>query len=245
MTTDTTNKYIFDFKPDLSNVHNFDTQFQITILKGNKGDKIQRHMISDQQHIEKLETHPDNEKVINNLTQYFFVKGNIKFYSQWRDDENITQNDIDFILSLGSDYAEQDYAKITQENNRLNIEIDMGDYVKQWSDKSNAWQLKTDVAGIEALEDDTILVCCIQNDFSWKFKNVDLKPGDEIETLKIGNDCYLFNGGQCELKVPSIDVIGEVFTYDLDPFQCKKIKSPKLTIKNTSDSIQRHHLIWR
>lgn len=244
MTTDT-HKYIFDFKADLSNVHNFDGKFQITVLKGNKGDKIQRQLISDQQHIEQLKKHSDNENVINDLTQYFFIKGKVNLYSIWRDNENITQNDIDFVLNLGSDYAEKDYAKITQEKNKLNLEIAMGDYVKQWSDKSNAWQLKTDVAGIEALEDDTILVCCIQKDFSWKFKNVDLKPQEEIETLKIGNDCYLFNGGECELQVPSIDVADKVNTYKLSKFQCKHIKSPKLIIKNTSNDIQRHHLIWK
>ena len=61
------------------------------------------------------------------------------------------------------------------------------------------------------------------DDYGWTFKNVDLDPGETVETNKEGSDCYILAGNECEVTVNSPDTVGEEFKYHFNQYDCKKL----------------------
>jgi len=117
--------------------------------------------------------------------------------------------------------------------------------VTEWTERSANYELSSDKASIESMQDDTIIICCLQNDYGYKFYNVDLQPNQSIETTKKGNINYLLVGEQCEVTVPSPDVVGENFKYIFNQYDCKKLSSDKCFVKNVSDKICRVVMICK
>ena len=125
-------------------------------------------------------------------------------------------------------------------DNSYGFEIDMNGYVTEWNERSINYELATNKAGIESLQDDTIMICCMQNNYGYKFYNVDIQPNESIETNKIGNTTYLLVGEKCEVTVPDT---GKTHTFE--QYDCKKLTSPTCSIKNISTDICRAIMICK
>ena len=56
------------------------------------------------------------------------------------------------------------------------------------------WHPKVSEAGIEILEDNTVLVCPMQYQRGWSFSRAVLLDGESLEIFKEGTDCYIVAG---------------------------------------------------
>ena len=222
---------------------NLDNEFQLTVLSAKNGQLISRHEFDEQPAFDKIE-YLDDYKINKSLTNYLFMEGKVKVSYEWEADE-IAETDVDKIEELYADNPEDSYKNTTRTDNFYGYEIDMKGYVKEWRERSTNYELATNKASIESMQDDTIIICCLQNDYGFKFYNVDLQPNETIETEKLGNINYLLVGNKCEVTVPSSDVVGEEFKYDFNQYDCKKLSSKKCFIKNVSDKVCRVVMICK
>ena len=177
------------FTMENTKVLNIDNEFQLTVLSGKTGQKISRAEFDEQPYYDKIE-YLENYKIYKSLNNYLFMKGKIKIFYEWETDE-IAQTDIDKIQELNSSNPEDSYANKTLTDNSYSFEIDMNGYVTEWHERSINYELATNKAGFESLQDDTIMICCLQNNYGYKFYNVDIQPNQSIETNKIGSSTYL------------------------------------------------------
>ena len=217
---------------------NIDNEFQLSVLSGKNGQLIRRAEFDEQPYFDKIE-YLENYKIYKSLNNYLFMKGKIKIFYEWETDE-IAQTDIDKIQELYLSNPEDSYANKFLTDNSYGFEIDMNGYVTEWNERSINYELATNKAGIESLQDDTIMICCMQNNYGYKFYNVDIQPNESIETNKIGNTTYLLVGEKCEVTVPDT---GKTHTFE--QYDCKKLTSNKCFIKNVSDKICRVVMICK
>ena len=223
---------------------NIDNEFQLSFLKAKTGQLVSRHELDEQPKFEQIQ-YLDDYKINKSLNNYLFMNGKVKISYEWNEASGIEQRDVDKIEELYANNPEDSHTSKTITDSTYSYEVDMNGYVTEWTERSANYELSSDKASIESMQDDTIIICCLQNDYGYKFYNVDLQPGQSIETTKKGNINYLLVGEKCEVTVPSPDVVGENFKYTFNQYDCKKLKSSKCFIKNVSDKICRVVMICK
>lgn len=223
---------------------NIDNEFQLSVLQAIPGQIVSRQALNEQPKFELIE-YLDNFKINKSLNNYLFMSGKVKVSYEWNEADGIEQSDIDKIEELYADNPEDSHSNKTITDNSYSYEVDMNGYVKEWRERSANYELSSSKASIESVEGESIIICCIQNTYGYKFFNVDLQPGQSIETSKKENINYLLVGEKCEVTVPSPDVVGENFKHIFNQYDCKKLKSSKCFIKNVSDKICRVVMICK
>ena len=130
---------------------NIENEFQLTVVKGNVGAEISRTEIAEQPNFDKIE-YLDDYKINKSLTNYLFMEGKVKVSYEWEADE-ITKADVDKIEELYADNPEDSYKNTTRTDNFYGYEIDMKGYVKEWRERSTNYELATNKASIESMQD--------------------------------------------------------------------------------------------
>ena len=219
-------------------LHNIDGRLQFSHSVDSKKDQmIKRESWDEQANLGHIEYYPSNNKITKSLNNYIMLKGKIKVTYTWEESDNITETDITEFKNLCAELNPEDiYANWEDAENSVSWTLEYPACINNWQERSLAWELKCKTASLEVLEDGTEILCVLQDNFGWEFKNVDLKPQESIETNKNSNLCYLFFGDSCEISVPSPDVVGETFTYHAKQYEVKELTSSKCFIKNTSDN---------
>ena len=222
----------------LLNILNVDDNFQISFLTGNVGDVGIRHKVEEQPHFDKI-THLDNYKIQRNLTNHILLNGKIKVSYKWQDDEDITQQDVDKILEISKSYAEENSVTHTIEENGYNYIGTYNGDVSSWSNRSMEYELTSNFAGIEILEDDTVIFCMISKEYGWQIKNVDIAPNESVTFNKEDATTYLLTCDTCEVS-------NEDDTHTFNKYDIKKLtKDNEYSIKNISDKICKAIVICR
>ena len=218
---------------------NIDGEFQLSILAAKTGQTISRTDISEQPNFDKIE-YLEDYKINKSLNNYLFMKGKVKVCYEWDETNGIEQRDVDKIIELNRQNPEDKNAIETLTDNSYCYEINYGGYVTEWRERSTNYELSSHKSSITSLQDDTILICCLQEDYGYKFYNVDIQPNESIETNKIGNTTYLLVGEECEVTVPATNK-----THTFNQYDCKKLTSNNCSIKNISDNICRVVMICK
>ena len=213
---------------------NIDGEFQLSILAAKTGQTISRTDISEQPNFNKIE-YLEDYKINKSLNNYLFMKGKVKVCYEWDETNGIEQRDVDKIVELNRQNPEDTNAIETLTDNSYCYEIDYGGYVTEWRERSTNYELSSHKSSITSLQDDTILICCLQEDYGYKFYNVDIQPNESIETNKIGDTTYLLVGEECEVTVPATNK-----THTFNQYDCKKLTSNNCSIKNISNNIGDH-----
>ncbi len=234
-----TQNIIFSFfhKPEYPPI-NLDDTLEISILFGDTGDQIGRLSFEEQPHYDSITYHTDCNKIQKSLNNYMFMKGSLKVCYEWTDDENITQEAIDKFWELAKNNPDDSYAVKFTESNKLGYTIDYGGYVTEWSERSSAWEIATNKAYLEALENNTVVICAVGFAHGWTYKNIDLPPQQTTNFNKEGETCYLLTGDTCEVTV------GET-THTFSKYDCKKLSSSECSIKNVSNETTRVVAIYK
>jgi len=218
---------------------NIDGEFQLSILVAKTGQTISRTDISEQPNFDKIE-YLEDYKINKSLNNYLFMKGKVKVCYEWDETNGIEQRDVDKIIELNRQNPEDTNAIETLTDNSYCYEIDYGGYVTEWRERSTNYELSSHKSSITSLQDDTILICCLQEDYGYKFYNVDIQPNQSIETNKIGDTTYLLVGEECEVTVPATNK-----THTFNQYDCKKLTSNNCSIKNISNNICRVVMICK
>jgi len=218
---------------------NIDGEFQLSILAAKTGQTISRTNISEQPNFDKIE-YLEDYKINKSLNNYLFMKGKVKVCYEWDETNGIEQRDVDKIIELNRQNPEDTNAIETLTDNSYCYEIDYGGYVTEWRERSTNYELSSHKSSITSLQDDTVLICCLQEDYGYKFYNVDIQPNESIETNKIGDTTYLLVGEECEVTVPATNK-----THTFNQYDCKKLTSNNCSIKNISNNICRVVMICK
>lgn len=218
---------------------NIDGEFELAILAAKTGQTISRTHISEQPNFDKIE-YLEDYKINKSLNNYLFMKGKVKVCYEWDETNGIEQRDVDKIIELNRQNPEDTHAIETLTNNSYCYEIDYGGYVTEWRERSTNYELSSHKSSITSLQDDTVLICCLQEDYGYKFYNVDIQPNESIETNKIGDTTYLLVGEECEVTVPATNK-----THTFNQYDCKKLTSNNCSIKNISNNICRVVMICK
>ena len=230
---------MIEFTVESINGANIDNEFEFTVLNAKAGQTISRTHISEQPNFEKIE-YLEDYKINKSLNNYLFMKGKVRVNYEWQDSDGIAQKDIDKIEELYADNLEDTFADKTITNNSYTYDISVNGYVTEWKERSANYELSSSKASITSLQDDTILICCIQKDYGYKFYNVDIQPNESIDTNKIGDTTYLLVGEDCEVTVPATNK-----THTFNQYDCKKLISTNCSIKNISNNICRAVMICK
>ena len=230
---------IFDFgQLEGTEGYVLDNELTIAILKGDTGDKIGRLMLEEQPHYDSIVYYPGFNKIQKSLNNYMFMKGKLKVCYEWTDDEGITQETTEKFWEIQSNNPEHPHATTFKESNKCGFTLDYGGYVTSWTNRSLEWELATNKAYLEALQDNTVVICAMGTTYSWSYKNIDL-PSQQTTTFnKEGEICYLLTGNDSEVTV------GET-THIFSKYDCKKLSSSACSIKNVSDETSRIIAIYK
>lgn len=217
---------------------NIDNKIQLTVLQGDVDDIVKRHNVSEQLHFDTIKYHPDNNKIQEETSYYFFVQGKVELFYEWEDGE-FESSDVDFLLDLVKNHEEFINASVVEKSsNKLTIQLEHKKSVTEWTNRAFPYALAANVAGFKCLEKDSIMICVITEDDDWTYKNVDLDPEQSIVTNKLGEDCYIIVSANTTITV------GEN-TIDLEKYETIKLESDVATITNSSDKVQRIMMVHK
>nr|BAR25710.1 hypothetical protein [uncultured Mediterranean phage uvMED]BAR25753.1 hypothetical protein [uncultured Mediterranean phage uvMED] len=235
-----TQNIIFEFSQDPNYpVINLDDNLQLSFLVGNTGDKIGRLSFEEQPHYDNIIYHPDSNKIQKSLNNYLFMKGKLKVSYEWSEDENITQEIVDKFWELALiNNPDDSYAIKFNEANKSGYIIDYGGYITEWAERSSTWEIASNKASLEALEDNTVVICAAGTSYGWNYKNIDLPSQQTTAFNKEGDICYILTGDNCEVTV------GET-THTFPKYDCKKLTSSECLIKNVSNETTRIVAIYK
>ena len=258
---------VFDFKLlSGTEANNIDNQFHLTVLTGNKGDRIGR-MSLNALNPDYFDLHPDSNKLMKSLHCWFWFSGGIKVFTDFRGQE-ITLADKRVYLKLSPGHPETEnivevypppeilpehimglpYEGVDDSGNiwgvsdeTLNaIEETWGKMyykdqaIPEWTRSVMEYEWKVDRSYMEAIEDDTILVCMLPIESrwraNWEVESIIITPGDTKTTIKKGAPCYLFSGGSCEVTDTANNI-----THQFEIWDCKKLTKENYTVKNTGN----------
>ena len=222
---------------------NIDNEFQLSVMKGDVGAKVSRTKLEEQPNFDKIE-YLEDYKINKSLTNYLFMGGKVSVRYEYDENDGIQQRDVDKIIELNRQNPEDTHSTEVVTDNSYGFDIDYGGYVEDWQKRSADYELSTNKASMKAIEDNTIIICCLQNNYGYEFYNVDIQPNQTIETPKFRNINYLLVGDKCEVTVPT-DVVNEDKKYNFEQYDCKKLSSEKCFVKNISDKVCRVVMICK
>lgn len=217
---------------------NLDNQLQISFVKGNIGNKIGRTELLEQPGFENISYHENFNKIQKSLNNYLFMSGKIKVTYEWEDTENIDTNTTEKFWEIQSNNPEHPHAATFKESNKCGFTLNYGGYVTSWTNRSLEWELASSTASLEALEDDTEIICVMQQEHGWSFKNVDLKSNEEVNTNKEGELCYLIFGENVEVTINEN-------IYNFNKYDVKQLTSSSCNLKNVSSNTARMIMVYK
>lgn len=232
--------------------HTIDNQFQLSVLVGNKGDRIGRRSLSAL-NPDFMDHHPESDKLIKSLHCWFYCSGGFKSYTDLRG-QGITVEDWRVylglqppthpeILNVVDTYPPPDLPDgISDEVLEAAEETYGSIYWKdqetpEWTKSVMEWEWKVDYSYLEALEDNTIFICFLPLQSRWRagweVEQLILHPGEIKPTDRKGQLCYLFTAGDCEVidsgnGTPNI-------THYFKQWDCKKLTKEHYLVKNTGN----------
>ncbi len=233
----------------------FDTQIkvgddlQISLSKGMTGQKIARESLEEQPDYPNIEYHPDNPKIKVRTNNYILLEGKIRTTFEFEGDA-FSEADLEQCKALNDNVEKSSpkYIRIDDMAKGISGYEYEQDYVaNEWVDNAGKWELDTPKAGLEILQDDTVLMCCLLGTNGWHFKYIDVPGGGGTQTVQKSHEhCYLLAGNTVDIKIPHPDIINDFKEVTIDRHTIKKLVSPtEATITNNGDTACRVVMICK
>ena len=230
------------FNIDFETVKNIENKIQISIAKNTKaGEKIVAESLSeypkDRQGNDIAIAHPENAHLWKNPDNYFLMKGAIKMWFKWKEGDPFQTEHIDDYVTLQNS-LDSDY--LVKVNHTVGENMLHGNATyhplntSELKDSILYWRPKVSETGLEILTDNTVLVCPMQYEKGWPFKQADVMNGDSITLNKQGTDCYFMSGEEVTTGSQTIDAL-----------EIKKLTSDSVTLTNNSGMFTKVILIYK
>jgi hypothetical protein len=161
-----------------------------------------------------LENHSNLRNVKEGAGNHMITKGAIKIIYTWKEDEDITQEDLDNFWNLAKENAFGVNIELIESNaeNRQMI------FNASFENNSNAWvgyplPYTLDCSGVrqEILEDGTDIFCYVfkENDQeNWTKQHCNIASGETFTITKEGNEyCYVVFGEAVETNAKTLEAL--------------------------------------
>lgn len=221
---------IFGFGFSVLNVGN---KLQISISENTKaGDRIKRE--SEQEYVQNihgdfgLSFHPTHDFIINSNTNYFILGGGIRIRYAWEEASKFQDEHKEIYMNLLKESQAGlsipfDDAKYIHGPGYIEHQVFHANRAKKWLPSPLQYEPYCTTAEVEALVDDTLLLCPMQHEFGWKFEHIDVERAETIESNKQGQEMYIVFGMRC--------TVGDK---QINQFEVKKQTSTQIHITNAS-----------
>ena len=234
---------VLKFTTSVAKIINLDNNIQITVVTGNNKDVISRTRFEEMAHFDKIVYHAKNNKLYERTNSYVLLNGTIKVQFDLEADDNITDNDVDFLNE--SMQLETTYTDTIIKTSPTQISATYKELHKSngWDILPLAYEVKCNKSSVNFLEDNTELFCLVNLDM-WEVRTISIKANEEITLNKPeivqeqGATCYLFVAETSQITS------GEVVK-DLPKYGTIKVKSNTLKIKNTSNKPMKAIVVYK
>lgn len=220
---------------------NYDDEFQIAIVVGNNGKKIDRALMEDMINADNLIYDNESNNIIKRPSKISVIKGKVKNTLYWNN-ENISSADITRLKKLNENdkINNGDFTESTIEesiaNKKYVITYKFGADYDSIAPNSLRYILTTSHL-LESLEDDTRLFCFLTNKDGYEIDVLDV-PIAETKTISKNYNTninkYLYFSQNC--------LVNE---NEINQYECKKFTSDSVVVENKSEEILRIFLISR
>lgn len=221
---------IFGFGFSVLNVGN---KLQISISENIKaGDRIKRE--SEKEFTQNIRGdygvtfHPTHDFIIKSNTNYFLLGGGIKVRYEWDNTSKFKDQHKEIYMNLLKEHQPElyitfDETKYNHGEGFMEHEVFHANRAKRWLPSPLPYEPYCTAAQIQALVDDTVILCPMQHEFGWTFEHIDVERGETIESNKQGQEMYIVFGMRC--------TVGDK---QINQFEVKKQTSTQLHITNAS-----------
>ena len=221
---------IFGFGFSVLNVGN---KLQISISENTKaGDRIKRE--SEQEYVQNihgdfgLSFHPTHDFIINSNSNYFILGGGIRIRYAWEEASKFQDEHKEIYMNLLKESQAGlsipfDDAKYVHGPGYIEHQVFHANRAKKWLPSPLQYEPYCTTAEVEALVDDTLLLCPMQHEFGWTFEHIDVERAETIESNKQGQEMYIVFGMRC--------TVGDK---QINQFEVKKQTSTQIHITNAS-----------
>ena len=239
---------IFDFKMlSGTQAHNIDNEFQLTVMVGNKGDKIGRRSLNVL-NPDFIDHHPESDKLIKSLHCWFYCSGAFKSYTDFRG-QGVTVEDWRVYLNLQPP-THPEIVNVVDVYPLPDLPDGISDEVleaceetygslywkdqetPEWTKSIMEYEWKTDHSYLQAIEDNTIFICFLPIESRWRagweVEQLILHSGETKSADRKGQLCYLFTAGPCEVTDTANNI-----THEFEAWDCKKLTKENYSVKNT------------
>ena len=213
-------------------VQNIENKIQVSIAKytkkGMKGvaESFDEYMKDAEGNLIQ-EDHPEKSYLIKSPDNYFIMKGKVRVWFKWKEGDPFQ---AEHVASWNEEGNKEHPGFETLINEKVTSDTVSATYEASHTTGSDfesplaKWHPKVSEAGVEILEDNTVLVCPMQYQRGWSFSRAVLLDGESLDIFKEGTDCYIVAGE--ELTVDE--------TKKIESLKEKKITSTKITVVNNS-----------
>jgi len=221
---------IFGFGFSVLNVGN---KLQISISENTKaGDRIKRE--SEKEYVQNihgdfgLSFHPTHDFIINSNSNYFILGGGIRIRYAWEEASKFQDEHKEIYMNLLKESQAGlsipfDDAKYIHGPGYIEHQVFHANRAKKWLPSPLQYEPYCTTAEVEALVDDTLLLCPMQHEFGWTFEHIDVERAETIESNKQGQEMYIVFGMRC--------TVGDK---QINQFEVKKQTSTQIHITNAS-----------
>ena len=221
---------IFCFGFSVLNVGN---KLQISISENTKaGDRIKRE--SEKEYVQNihgdfgLSFHPTHDFIINSNTNYFILGGGIRIRYAWEEASKFQDEHKEIYMNLLKESQAGlsipfDDDKYIHGPGYIEHQVFHANRAKKWLPSPLQYEPYCTTAEVEALVDDTLLLCPMQHEFGWTFEHIDVERAETIESNKQGQEMYIVFGMRC--------TVGDK---QINKFEVKKQTSTQIHITNES-----------
>jgi len=231
---------IFNIAFDVVNVAN---RLQISISKETKvGQRIKRENLNELTQDGRgnfiIDHHPLHSALLKSNNNYFVMYGKVKVTHTWDEDSpfqdehkeifrNVLHQEInaDIIDNIDTSTYKHGEGWMSQEFEQI-YRCD------KWRPSLSRYEPKCTTSEIEILQNDTVILCPMQHVTGWTFEQIDIKPGETIESPRPGQETYIIFGERCTVQGEDSPEITHV-----EKFSTKQQTSSNLKIKNEAPNL--------
>ena len=235
---------IFSWPFKVCNVAN---KLQISIGTATKGARIRRdsklELIQDGAGNYMITPHDTYAFLMKSNSNYFCLGGTIKARYEWKTGDNFKQEHSDIYKELMTEHNKAGNLEDNWKTGPGFIEntVTKTYFGNTWRTGLVPFEPDCSVAEVQAMSDNTTLLCPMQHITGWTFECLDIRPGEKIVSNKIGEEMYIVFGQECFTYSKD----GQWTRQTLAKHSVKKQVSAALEINNGSGDICTLVRIWK
>ncbi len=230
---------IFNIGFDVINVAN---RLQISISKNTKKrQRIKRESLDELTQDGRgnfiIDHHPLHSALLKSNNNYFLMYGKVKVTYTWDEDSVFQDEHKEVFKSVLAEESADIVSKIDESTYKhgegwMSQEFEQIYRCDKWCPRIGMYEPKCTTGEIQILQDDTVILCPMQHVTGWNFEQIDIRPGETIESPRPGQETYIIFGERCTVQGEDSPEITHI-----PKFSTKQQTSSNLKITNEAPNL--------